>query len=105
MTITKPVPGDVSDLKAGAAVVAKFGLYRGWYIMPKSMGGRLTLESAIVITNKCETNESMPSLDRVNVKAEPAAEHLGEGEAYEAGYEEGEEAPDLSAAQPEAGNP
>ena len=47
----------------------------------------------------------MPSLDRVNVKAEPAAEHLGEGEAYEAGYEEGEEAPDLSAAQPEAGNP
>ena len=105
VTITKPVPGDVSDLKAGAAVVAKFGLYRGWYIMPKSMGGRFTLESAIVITNKCETNESMPSLDRVNVKAEPAAEHLGEGEAYEGGYEEGEEAPDLSAAQPEAGNP
>ena len=82
VTITKPVPGDVSDLKQGAAVVA-FGLYRGWYIMPKSMGGGLTLESAIVITNKCETNESMPSLDRVNVKAEPAAEHLGEGEAYE----------------------
>lgn len=105
VTISKPVPGTVHHLKAGAAVVAKFAVKRGLYRMDKSFGVKFTLESAIVITNKCESKESMPSLDRVNVKAEPAAEHLGEGEAYEGGYEEGEEAPDLSAAQPEAGNP
>ena len=86
-------------LPAGAAVVAKFGLYRGCH--RAKVHGRLT-SRAIVINSADQRVGCL--LDRVNVKAEPAAEHPVRA-AYEAGREEGEEAPDLSAAQPEAGNP
>ena len=100
-TVSKPVKGDISDLKAGAAVAPVLKVNRGMYIMPAQFGVKFTLESAFVITNFCDTKEAMPSLDRVNVAADPAPEHVGEEEEYEG--EAG--APDLSAAQPEVGNP
>lgn len=99
-TVSKPVKGDISDLKAGAAVAPVLKVNRGMYIMPAQFGVKFTLESAFVITNFCDTKEAMPSLDRVNVAADPAPEHVGEEEEYEG--EAG--APDLSAAQPEVGN-
>ena len=102
-TVSKPVKGDIYDLKEGAAVVPVLKVNRGMYIMPAQYGVKFTLDSAFVITNLCETKESMPTLDRVNVAEDPAPEHVGEEEEYE-GEGEGE-APDLSAAQPEAGNP
>jgi len=100
-TVSKPVKGDISDLKAGAAVAPVLKVNRGMYIMPAQYGVKFTLESAFVITNLCDTKEAMPSLDRVNVAADPAPEHVGEEEEYEG--EAG--APDLSAAGADAGNP
>ena len=102
-TVSKPVKGDITDLKAGAAVVPEIEVRRGMYVMPAQYGVKFTLTSAFVITNLCETKESMPTLDRVNVAADPAPEHVGEEEEYEGEAEA--DAPDLSAAQPEAGNP
>lgn len=102
-TVSKPVKGDITDLKAGAAVAPVLKVNRGMYIMPAQYGVKFTLESAFVITNLCDTKETMPSLDRVNVAADPAPEHVGEEEEYDGEAEA--EAPDLSAAQPEAGNP